>query len=61
MAVADRLEELGMELIIPGYNALERLFHYTTFSDFPWVVTSIYDLCVYFMMGNPKDLTESGS
>ena len=61
MAVADRLEELGMELRIPGYNACERLFHYTTFSDFPWVVTSIYDLCVYFRMGNPKDLTESGS
>ena len=39
--MSDRLEELGMELRSPGYNAREWLFHFTTFSDFPWVVTSI--------------------
>ena len=27
---------------------------------FPWVETSTYDLCVYYMTGTPEGSTESG-
>ena len=57
--MSDRLEELGMELRSPGYNAREWLFHFTTFSDFPLVVTSIrlegFMTCVCILgRGTPK-------